>query len=153
MPVPLLVFVQHGQLASAPSDAALLTAYGERFFATRLGLAEPMAGDPVLGTRWVVAPERRSTGIRTVWIRPREAADVERARVAEERGGATGLALLAARCTMAWLIERDGVADTIALRLAAIVAGVGLGPILEPDAPALFGVRTARARLAALESA
>jgi hypothetical protein len=37
--------------------------------------------------------------------------------------------------------------DAVALRLAAIVAGVVLGPVLSPGGAALFGPKTARRTL------
>ena len=40
--------------------------------------------------------------------------------------------------------------DPLALRLAAILASVLLGPILDVRVPELFGVKTARAKLEAL---
>jgi hypothetical protein len=44
--------------------------------------------------------------------------------------------------------ERDE--DPVALRLAAIVAGVALGPILSPGGKRLFGPKTARQALDAI---
>jgi hypothetical protein len=58
-----------------------------------------------------------------------------------------GLADLAARCPQVWLVEREEPEDLVALRLAAILAGVALGPILSPGAGELFGPKTARERL------
>jgi hypothetical protein len=45
-----------------------------------------------------------------------------------------------------WILETEGDDDRVALRLAAILAGVLLGPILAPDG-ALIGPKTARERL------
>ena len=42
--------------------------------------------------------------------------------------------------------------DALALRLAAILASVLLGPILDARVPELFGVKTARAKLDALRT-
>jgi hypothetical protein len=46
-----------------------------------------------------------------------------------------------------WLVECEGPDDRAALRLAAILAGVLLGPILAPRGAALFGPKTARGEL------
>jgi hypothetical protein len=82
--------------------------------------------------------------------RARTAADLDLADQAEARAGGGGLALLARRCPTVWRLARDGVQDAAALRIAAILASVLLGPVLDPTVPALFGVKTARERLEAL---
>jgi hypothetical protein len=46
-----------------------------------------------------------------------------------------------------WLISVEDETDPAALRIAAIVASVVLGPILSPQGTELFGVRTARLKL------
>jgi hypothetical protein len=51
-----------------------------------------------------------------------------------------------------WLVSRADQADPLALRLAAILASVFLGPILDVRVPEIFGVKTARAKLEALLS-
>ena len=58
------------------------------------------------------------------------------------------MGLLAHRCKTIWTVERRGTKDAPAIALAAVLAGAGLGPVLDPDVPELFGVKTARARLA-----
>ena len=63
------------------------------------------------------------------------------------RAGYTGLALLARRCKTIWLVVREGPSDRLALHLAAILASLLLGPILDASAGELFGIKTARAKL------
>lgn len=119
---------------------------GERFFGTRIGLAEPIAN----GGRLVVAPEGGGSGLRWVEGRARDERNLAHADAAEARAGGGGLATLARRCQTVWLLEREGARDALALRLAAVIASVALGPILDPVVPEIFGVKTARAKLDAL---
>lgn len=146
----LLVFAQR---ADARVDIQSWGAHAERFFSTRIGLAEektyvPGACAPLSdAARVVVAPTGEPPGIREITGRPRQAEDLSAADEAEARRGAAGLALLARRCGTVWLVSRESVADVLALRLAAILAGVLLGPILDVSASELFGVKTARAKL------
>ncbi|HXX65623.1 MAG TPA: hypothetical protein VEK07_00460 [Polyangiaceae bacterium] len=156
------------QSADAPIDIDAWNAHAVRFFATGLGLADgpqthttpldenfPAASCPsaevdrlTLCARLVIAPQGAPAGIRSARRRARIAADLAQADAAEARSGTSGLARLARRCGGIWLVERQGPADTLALRLAAILASLLLGPILDPDANALFGVKTARAKMA-----
>jgi hypothetical protein len=92
----------------------------------------------------------RAEATRLCFGRPREKDDLEAADVADVRQGSAGLGLLAKRCPTVWLVATLGEGDEAALRLAAILASVVLGPILTPDGMELFGVRTARAKLEAL---
>jgi hypothetical protein len=135
---PLLVFTQ---TASAAADIDAWGAHATRFFATRIGLAnEPHA--------FVIAPDGVTPGIRTATARPCVEADWRAADAAEPHPGA-GLAALARRCKTVWLVAREAEADPLALRLAAILASVLLGPVLDPMTRELFGVKTARAKLEA----
>jgi hypothetical protein len=141
-------FLVFAQRADARIDIQAWGLHAERFFATRIGLADERpypAGAPA--ARFVVAPTGAAAGIRSVAARPRDAEDLSIAADADALAGGTGLALLARRCDMVWLVSREGDADTLALRLAAILAGVLLGPILDTSAFELFGVKTARAKL------
>lgn len=75
--------------------------------------------------------------------------DLSRARAAEERGKAAGMADLAARCPTAWEISSEG--PEVALHvLCAIAASVALGPVLPPDDSTLYGVRGAMSRVEAI---
>ena len=151
-------FLVFAQRADARVDIGGWSAQAERFFSTRLGLAEdkpyaPGQAAPLTdGARIVIAPEGEPPGIRSAQGRPREAHDLSLAEDADERAGpgGTGLALVARRCQTVWLVTRTLDPDPLALRLAAILASVLLGPILDVRVPELFGVKTARAKLDAL---
>jgi hypothetical protein len=129
--------------------------HAAQLHATRLGLTVEKTYDGVFPqrdvARVVLAPVREtpagdgSQGTRTCWGRPRVEADLASARAAE--GAAAGLADLAARCPYVWMVQAETDDDWVALRLAAILGGVLLGPIVAPRGAALFGPRTARARL------
>jgi hypothetical protein len=157
-PVREAAFLVFAQRPDARVDIAGWSAQAERFFSTRLGLAEEKryasgASAPLTDeARFVVAPERETPGIRSAFARPCEADDLALATMADERAGpgGTGLALVARRCQTVWLVSRACDPDPLALRLAAILASVLLGPILDVRGPELFGVKTARAKLEAL---
>ncbi|HEX4447284.1 MAG TPA: hypothetical protein VH044_11130 [Polyangiaceae bacterium] len=147
------VLVVFGQRADAHIDIASWNAHAERFFSTRLGLTverhyrpgdDPPRSDDV---HFVVAPAGAPPGIRAASAGPREDADLALADEAELTAGGSGLALLARRCPIVWRIAVEGDADVLALRLAAILASILLGPILDPRLPEIFGVKTARAKL------
>jgi hypothetical protein len=149
-----LVFAQS---ADARVDIGAFSAHAERFFATRLGLTADKSYAPGQAPRSddagiVIAPDGETPGIRHASARPRGDADLALAATADERAGpgGTGLALLARRCQTVWLVSRVIDPDPLALRLAAILASVLLGPILDARVPEIFGVKTARAKLEAL---
>jgi hypothetical protein len=71
--------------------------------------------------------------------------DLEGARRAAAVGA--GLVELAQRCPQVWLVESSEDDDPLALRLAAILAGVLLGPIVTRGGRALLGPKSARERL------
>jgi hypothetical protein len=153
-------FVVFAQRADARIDIGGWSAQAERFFATRLGLAEDRRYDPERDApardeaRFVVAPAGEAPGIRLASGRPRTHEDLALAVDADGRAGpgGTGLALVARRCQTVWLVCRETDPDPLALRLAAILASVLLGPILDVRMPELFGVKTARAKLEALHA-
>jgi hypothetical protein len=154
-------FVVFSQRADASVDVAAWAQHAARFLATRLERrdteATAMARAPAAREAWVqlelAATKARGdapleSGLRVCWSRPRAEDDLVAARSAP---GGAGLAGLAERCPQVWLVETDDRAgdDAVALRLAAILAGVLLGPILAPGALAVFGPKTARERLGA----
>jgi hypothetical protein len=151
-------YVVFAQRADATIDIATWNAQAERFFSTRLGLAEDKhyaagAAAPRRDeARFVIAPAGETPGIRSAYARPCEADDLALALRADERAGpgGTGLALVAHRCQTVWLIARALDPDPLALRLAAVLASVLLGPILDVRVPELFGVKTAREKLDAM---
>jgi hypothetical protein len=148
-------YVVFAQRADARVDIAAWSVQAERFFSTRLGLAEDKryaTGEaaPLRDqARFVVAPSGEAPGIRSAIARPCEADDLALAVRADERAGpgGTGLALVARRCPTVWLISRTLDPDPLALRLSAILASVLLGPILDARVPELFGVKTAREKM------
>jgi hypothetical protein len=155
-------FAVFAQARDASVDIDAWNRHAERFFATRLGLTEerrgPAANVDVVG--FVIAPSSGRPAVRRAFARPAQEDDYARAEAAEAGAAGTGLARLARRCGMLWLVERvdatesaggetEGGSDRTALLLAAILASVLLGPILDGRAPELFGVKTARAKLEA----
>ena len=149
-------FVVFAQRADARVDIGAWDAHAMRFFATRIGLSADKryvareAAPRTDEATFVVAPNGAPPGIRQAFARPCEAGDYALAEAADARAGGTGLALLARRCGMVWLVAREASPDPIALSLAAIMASVLLGPILDCTANELFGVKTARAKLGKL---
>jgi hypothetical protein len=122
--------------------------HAEQFLATRIGLTVDKRYDEAAprrdAARVVIAPSKGPSATRAIWGRPRVDDDVH---AAEDADGGAGLAMLAKRCAYVWLVESEGADDRAALRLAAIMAGVLLGPILAPGGTALFGPKTARVQL------
>jgi hypothetical protein len=126
-------------------DVDAWNAYAVRFLRVRLGLAERPghgAGGPWL--RLVVAPDDGGGSIVSLRGRAREARDLHDAERADTGGG---LASLARRCPSVWLVGARGEDPAAVLRLATVLAGVTLGPILDRTTGALFGVKTAREKL------
>jgi len=140
------------QRTDARLDIAAIKQQGSRFFDARLGLTVDKeygdAAPAVDAARVVVASaDGVITGTRLVYGRPVEQADLEVADAAERLQGTSGLALLARRCKTVWLVVPNDGADRPALLIATVLASVVLGPIVEPGAGAIFGVRTAREKL------
>ena len=127
-----LVFAQQREAAV---DLGAWDAHARRFFGASLSRDDD--------GRLVLTPG----GARTATARPRTGADLALADAAEARAGGGGLATLARRCPTVWLVAREGDDDAVALRLAAILASVLLGPIVDARGPDIFGVKTARAKL------
>jgi len=144
----LLVFAQQ---RDARVDAAGLAGYARRFFDAGVGLTVDKAygaGAPAIdAARFVVAPRGEAPGVRVAGVRPADGADRAAAGAADLAG--SGLALLARRCAYVYVVEAEPGDDRLALTLAAVIAGVALGPILSADRRAIFGVKTARAALEA----
>jgi hypothetical protein len=125
-------------------DVPAWDAHALRFFATRLTLAgDPDAAEIAIA----VTPPKSDPGTRRIAWRARRHDDLAAAEEAEARAGGGGLASLARRCPTVWLVERAADDDALALRLAAVLASVHLGPVLDVRGPELFGVKTARAKL------
>ena len=139
-PAPLRVFAQP---AETRVDVDAWSAQASRFFSTRIG----RAGEK---DSFVIAPDGHPPGIRFASARPCTSEDLAAAEAAEARAGGGGLALLARRCRTVWIVQRETPSDALALRLAAVLASLMLGPIFDPSTGELFGVKTARAKLEAL---
>jgi hypothetical protein len=153
-------FTVFSQRPDARIDGAEWARHAERFFATRIELSDEREYHDVASSERHAAatvtltPLRKEAGdasgggARICRGRPRWDDDLRAVRGAEAVGA--GLAELAARCPRVWLVGTTGPAgtdDPIALRLAAIIAGIVLGPILTPRGAALFGPKTAREKL------
>lgn len=151
-------YMVFAQRPDARVEIEAWSAHAERFFATRLGLTAEKRYAPgevprTDAARFVIAPDAQAPGIREASARPSNESDFARATIVDERvgPGGTGLALLARRCPTVWIVERAVDPDPLALRLAAILASILLGPILDTRVPELFGAKTARAKLEALD--
>ena len=89
------------------------------------------------GAHVVLSSEGEATLVRTVLLRPRAESDLEDARKATAGGG---LRELASRCpTVALVVLEPDASDRGALRVAALLSSVMLGPILSPDKSSLLG--------------
>ena len=153
-----LVFAQR---SDARLETEAWTRNAAQFFDARLGLTVDKRHDPSRpapsrdAARVVIAPASGDPpGTRLCFARPRTDADLAAAEVAEASAGplaVAGMVTLARRCGVVWLVVTEGDVpdrDRVALRIAGVVASVVLGPILAPSGGAIFGVKTARARLA-----
>jgi hypothetical protein len=144
-------FTVFAQRRDARVEAELWRRHAEQFFGTRLDLTVPKqyAFDPpdTDVAQVVLSTSGSPEAARFCFGRPRTDDDLFAADEADVRQGAAGLGKLAQRCHTVWLVVTEGDPDGVALRLAAILASVVLGPILSPDGSELFGVRTARLKL------
>lgn len=152
------------QRFDARFEIAALEQRAAQFFRTKLGLMAPKryrAAAPIVDlARFAMAlspPARPNddvapNAVRAVYLRPATVSDHESALSLEYERQATGLGGLARRCSTVAEIERAGDGggddDAWALLLAAIFASTHLGPIVDVEAPDIFGVKTARAKLA-----
>jgi hypothetical protein len=120
-----------------------LAASASRFFSAALELREKSTAS--ISVRLIVSRPELTGDFRIV-SRVTTDDDRERARTAESRGRAGGMALLAEKCRHLWTLEATGDAtasEAAHLTLAAICASVALGPVLPPDGATLYGVRGA----------
>ena len=137
-----MVFAQQARPAL---EVATIVRQAARFFQLEVAfehIAEGVALPAEAATR-----VRVGDATRLCIGRPKDAADQAAAQEAEAQRGFTGLSQLAFRCETVWLVEAQGPSDVNALRIAAVLASVLLGPILAPDGAELFGVKTARGKL------
>ncbi|AKV01261.1 hypothetical protein AKJ09_07924 [Labilithrix luteola] len=143
------------QRPDARLELETMKRHAGRFFSAKIGITVDKRYDDrgpleVDAARFVVATEDgTANGTRLCFARRTEPADLDAAQAAEQAQGTSGLALLAQRCPMVWLVVPETDDDHAALTIATIFASTLLGPILAPDGTAIFGVRTARMKLEA----
>jgi hypothetical protein len=137
---PKQEYLVFSQRAETTMDVEAWAAQAIRFFGTRLETSS-------WNDRIVLIPAARARAERRLTARARTDEDLILADAAEVRAGGGGLAGLARRCPTVWRVVRETDPDPLALRLAAILASVLLGPIVDPAGPDIFGVKTARERL------
>lgn len=143
------VFSQKADLVAALPE---LLAHARRFFAAELNVlsaSPPDRPDPSTAEVVLVLESARYPGAGTFEIRSRATSATDRAdaELAEARGRAGGMALLAARCPQVWSVTARGEPSGSAeLQLCALLASVALGPVLPRDESTLYGVRGAMER-------
>lgn len=141
------------QRFDARFETRALEEQAARFFSTKIGLMAPKrerAAPPLVDhARFAVGVRSDAPAdVRAVLLRAARPDDHALALAVEGERRATGLGGLARRCQYVAEIERPGPDDRAALLLAAIFASTHLGPILDVEGRDLFGVKTARGRLA-----
>ncbi len=147
--MPTRVFSQQPDLVAALPQ---LLAHARRFFAAELDVlasSPPQRPEPSLAQVTLRVESARYPGSGTFQIQARAATAEDRAAAerAEARGKAGGMAQLAARCPVVWVIAHDGeVTGSAELQLSALLASVALGPVLPADESTLYGVRGAMER-------
>jgi len=149
MPVPgtkYLVFSQNGSRFSHR-----LAHEAREHFGSHVEIEEPIHAAPSEGLLHVRMQSHGVAARFTIATRAASGDDVLRARHAEQNGGAGGMSALAARCGVVWMIEpEDGTVEFRLFELCALLALIGLGPILPPDDATLFGFAGAARRAADL---
>ena len=117
-----------------------LASSASRFFSATLELREQTETE--VAVRLVVS-RPQLTGDFRIASRVTTSDDLARARDAEARGRAGGMAMLAEKCGHIWTLETMSAesSEAACLTLAAICASVALGPVLPPDGATLYGVR------------
>lgn len=139
------------QRPDARLDHAAVVHNALQFFSCRLGFTVDKKYDttpPELdAVRVIVSSDAGPSGTRLAFGRRVEAEDLAVAAEAEKRSRGHGLALLAQRCPMLWLVMPESDEDHVALTVAAIFASTMLGPILAPGGGKIMGVRSARLEL------
>jgi len=129
-----------------------LMAHARRFFAAELEvLAASPAERPELMQAFVnlhfESGRYPGSGTFRIESRPTVADDRFAAEAAEARGLAGGMASLAERCPVLWVITPEGeTSGTAELQLSALLASVALGPVMPGDESTLYGVRGAMER-------
>jgi hypothetical protein len=147
---PARSYLVFAQLRDASLDASGWARHAKQFFRAELQLTRPKAygeSPPKKdAAHLLLTRPPLPNALRSVFLRPRTEEDLA---CAESAQGGGGLALLAKRCTMVVLVGLPEGADEDepTLFVAAVIAGVVLGPILSPDRGSIYGVKTARGML------
>jgi hypothetical protein len=143
------VFSQQADLVAA---LPRLLQHARRFFAAEINVLSASPSDraePELAELRLLLESARYAGRGTFRLESRVATDDDRfaAEAAEAAGKAGGMALLAARCPVVWLVHPEGdVTGSAELQLSALLASVALGPVLPAGEQTLYGVRGAMER-------
>jgi hypothetical protein len=131
-------------------DPAAIVRSAGRYFEARINVLSQGEAPPRLLLS-IDSTRRGETGRFSVTSRPATDQDLADARLAEARGKAAGMSLLAARCPSVWEVEAaEPNSEVSLLNLCAVLASVALGPVLPEDGSTLFGVRGAMERVEAL---
>jgi hypothetical protein len=151
-PARTRAYTVFAQRTDAALDLDALRNQATRFFGAKIGLTfdkryDGFAPDEDAARIVLATSDAVTSGTRLVYGRRAHSGDLAAAEQAERAQGTTGMALLAQRCGVVWLVALEGHDDKASLTLAAIFASVLLGPILDPNGKELFGVRTARMKL------
>lgn len=138
------VFVQRETLTL---DLAEIIRATRRYFDAVVDV-ESTTDDRRSATLRLESEKNHYSGVLKIETRKAEPADLAAARLAEERGHATGMASLAARCPTIWQVEPvSHDAELALLNLCGILASVALGPVLPDDGATLYGVRGSMERV------
>jgi hypothetical protein len=146
-------FTVFAQQPDARVDEGAWRRNAEQFFGLRLGFLVPKkygsrhSMPPEDATRVILAPGSGEGTTLLAYGCPAEEDDWALADRIDATQGTTGLALLARRCPTVWRVVGSSKDDPWALKLAAVLATVMLGPIVPPSQTEIFGVRTARQKL------
>lgn len=141
------VFSQSGPGLPSPAE---LVARATRLFSIELEVlsaapAQAVTTPSALSVRICPRPSAAHETLR-VEARPARSEDWDAAQRAELCSAAAGMAALARRCSSVWQVHAEF--DTPGLLgLCALLANLGLGPVLPPDESTLYGVRGALERL------
>jgi hypothetical protein len=145
MPAEAYGYLVFSQRPDTSVDLAGWDAHARRFFRAALTASED-------GHWLAVTPDGEAVALRAVRGRAATAEDHALATEAELRAGGGGLGTLAQRCPTVWEVVRAEDVDPDALRVAALLASVLLGPIVDARSREILGVKTAREKLARLAS-
>lgn len=143
-----MAYLVFAQLAEPTVPFEALQGYARAHFQAKL-TRDAAPEHQLAGTARIHMSGPLGLGDFLVSPRPAESKDYERARTAELRSHAAGMAGLAMRCHTVFVVESNPETPrSVVLELCALLAAVGLGPILPPDDSTLLGVRSARERAA-----